>query len=188
MSRAVQNSIAIARIDREWRIEVLSGIGDSGCLRNPCCAAIIGAPEETTRTVAIDWSLVIHAEGVGFTEFDQAAISALEQRPAQAARVFRDAIVLTSAQCDVGVCGVEGDSVELNCIQIAIELSPGKGCRVVEAVDSPVIAVEILAISVKRGGMMIDMRPAGRETNVRKSHSTVHRSEHDGGAGRVDNP
>src|SRR4029077_12794776 len=78
----VKYAVAVARIDSEWRIEILHVFidHDPRSLGDPRDSAIVGTPEEIRAEAAIG-NLVIGAHRIGGAECGPAAIAALALNP-----------------------------------------------------------------------------------------------------------
>src|SRR5207302_8289437 len=77
---AVQDVVAVLRINREGRVKVLlTLVGDEArCLGVPGpLPVVVGAEEEIRTSSTIDWDLVVHAAGVlfAYSETDESGVA-----------------------------------------------------------------------------------------------------------------
>src|SRR5207247_993479 len=138
---------AVGRVHDEGGIKVgaLRAI-EPGGLAGPGKAAVVGSAEEGGRSEAGDGGDVIDDVGVGLADGDVAAVAAVAQGPGVAPLVMQSSVVLRSAQGDAGVGGVDGNALELERAEVAVEVLPGDGADVgvVQSPDAAVVAVEQL--------------------------------------------
>src|SRR5205823_10075612 len=91
---------------------------------------------------------------------DQAAVAALDECPGEGVVEAGGAVVLAAAEGDVGVGGVQGDPVEHDGVEVAVEVGPVDVARgvAVEPPDAAVVPVEQVAGGVEGDAVVIDVR------------------------------
>jgi hypothetical protein len=101
--------------------------------------------------------MIDHA-AISGAELGQATIAAFDFGPEQSAGVQLRAVVLTTADDDVGVSGVQADAFELDRVQVAVEIGPGRNGRISQAIDAAIVAIEQLAVNIEIDPVMINVR------------------------------
>ena len=101
---------------------------------------------------------MIGAAAIGGAELGQTAIAAIGLGPEQSAGVQLRAVVLATADDDVGVSRVQADAFELDRVQVAVEVGPGGDGRISQAIDPAVVAIEQLAVGIEINPVMINVR------------------------------
>ncbi|PYI75607.1 MAG: hypothetical protein DMF01_07145 [Verrucomicrobia bacterium] len=100
---------------------------------------------------------MIGAAAVGGAELGQTAIAAIGLGPEWSAHVKLGAVVLATADDDVGVRRVQADALELDRVQVAVEIGPGGDGRIIQAIDAAIVAIEQLAVGIEIDPVMIDV-------------------------------
>jgi hypothetical protein len=158
MSRAIQNAVSVARVYRERRIEILRVIsGHADGLDEPVIACVVGAAEEIPVAEALDRSLMIDAGAIGGTEFGIAAIASVRLRPDWIANVQFGAVILATADHDVGIGRVQPDARELGRGKISVEIGPGRCRGSIQTVDAAIVTIQQLAIRIEVHCVMINV-------------------------------
>ena len=101
--------------------------------------------------------MIDHA-AISGTELGQATIAAFDFGPEQSAGVKLRAVVLATTDDDVGVRRVQADAFELDRVQVAVEIGPGRDGRNSQAIDAAIVAIEQQAVGIEINPVMINVR------------------------------
>jgi hypothetical protein len=101
---------------------------------------------------------VIGAAAISGAKLGQTTIAAIGLGPEQSAGVQLRAVVLATTNNDVGVSRVQADAFELDRVQVAVEIGPGRDGRISQAIDAAIVAIEQLAVGIEINPMMINVR------------------------------
>src|SRR5262249_53418178 len=112
---------------------------------------------------------------VGWAELGEAAVPSVRRGPSRITAVDRSAVILAAADGDVGICGVEVDSHELNSVEVAVKVAPLDGRSAVQAEEAAVITVQQLAVGVEGDGVVVGVGGDGAVGKVEAgpAHSAV---------------
>ena len=101
--------------------------------------------------------MIDHA-AISGAELGQTTIAAFDFGPEQSASVQLRAVVLAATDDDVGVRRVQADALELDRVQVAVEIGPGRDGRISQAIDAAIVAIEQLAVGIEINPVMISVR------------------------------
>jgi hypothetical protein len=101
---------------------------------------------------------MIDHTAISGAELGQTTIAALDFGPEQNAGVQLRAVVLATTDDDVGVRRVQADAFELNRVQVAVEIGPGRASRISQAIDAAIVAIEQQPVGIEINPVMINVR------------------------------
>jgi len=101
---------------------------------------------------------MIDYTAISEAELDPTTIAAFHFGPEQSAGIPLRAIVLATTDDDVGVRRVQADAFELDRVQVAVEIGPGRAGRNSQAIDAAIVAIEQQAVGIEINPVMINVR------------------------------
>jgi hypothetical protein len=101
--------------------------------------------------------MIDHA-AISGAELGLTTVAAFDFGPEQSAGVQLCAVVLATTDDDVGVRRVQSDALELDRVQVAVQIGPGRDGRIIQPIDAAIVAVEQFAVGIEINPVMISVR------------------------------
>src|SRR5262249_15588093 len=139
-------------------------------------AAVRRFLNEIGRPKAGHGRVVVNDLGIRKTDRDMTAVAAVDFVPNDVIVELFGAVVLRTRVGDVEIERIQGQTLKLNRVQVAVEVRPLQRARVVQPPDAAVVAIEESTAGIEGGCVMVDVWSAGDVAYIRPGCAAVRRA------------